>query len=420
MNSVLDFYIQENKRQIPHEFNSAFLKNLRSHGQKDLANIEIPTRKNDDWKYTNLTNTLENKYDLQQTSPPQINLHEDDKYHHIYFSNGILHEIEDTDFPFSLIPISQAHQTDFFEKMESENYFKNDFNTIFNWAHLNQGYFFIFNKNTSIDKPIMVHHFFAGESSLQNITNFFIIEDGAKVSLIENFHSQNKLAVNLATHVHVCKNAHFEHVQVQDIQYDGLFLNNLNSYVKRDANYNNIIINTGAKTCRGNLLLDLLETGAHGACHGLYALHRNQHCDTMSYIKHTSEHTTSEQLYKGILTDESRGVFTGRVRVDRDAQQINATQLNKNLLISKKAQAYSRPQMEIYADDVKCAHGSTTGQLSEDELFYFEARGIRKDKARQILARGFAYDVVLKINSPQIQSSVKEHLLQKHIVSDQC
>ena len=117
------------------------------------------------------------------------------------------------------------------------------------------------------------------------------------------------------------------------------------------------------------------------------------------------------------MAENSRGIFTGKVRVEKYAQLINAEQLNKNLILSDKAQANSRPQLEIYADDVKCSHGSTTGQLSESELFYFESRGIRKDKARQMLARAFAYDVILKIKNLKVQDICKDHLINKHIVS---
>ena len=115
------------------------------------------------------------------------------------------------------------------------------------------------------------------------------------------------------------------------------------------------------------------------------------------------------------MNDNARGVFTGKVRIDQDAQLVNAEQLNKNLLLSKKAHANSRPQLEIYADDVKCSHGSTTGQLSDDELFYFLARGIKKEKARQMLAKAFAHDVILKIPNQEIQKSIQALVEAKNI-----
>jgi Fe-S cluster assembly protein SufD len=147
--------------------------------------------------------------------------------------------------------------------------------------------------------------------------------------------------------------------------------------------------------------------------HGVYTLQGTQHSDVNSFINHKAPHTESAQLYKGIMSDKSRGVFTGLIKVDRDAQFINSAQLNKNLLLSKGAHVNSRPQLEIFADDVKCSHGSTTGQLNEDELFYFESRGIRPEKARMMLSHAYTYDVLLKINNKNIRNYIQADIVEK-------
>ena len=254
-------------------------------------------------------------------------------------------------------------------------------------------------------------------NSKNNITNLYKFNKNSEVKILEKLTSDTLIFLNIASHIIADNNSNIEHCFIQDTKNGSLVFQSCYGTVKRDAHYSNVILNTGAKKSRTNIALSLVDPGAVAEAHGLYALHNDQHHDTLSYIQHDAPHTHSHQLYKGILGDESRGVFTGKVRVEKDSQLITANQLNKNLILNKKAQANSRPQLEIYADDVKCAHGSTTGQLSDSELFYFESRGIRQDRAKLLLARAFAYDVVLKIKDLNIQSLCKEHLLTKNIVS---
>ena len=148
---------------------------------------------------------------------------------------------------------------------------------------------------------------------------------------------------------------------------------------------------------------------------GLYIANEKQHIDTNTIIKHNKPNSYSKEIYKGILDDEARAVFSGKIIVEKDAQKSNAHQLNRNILLSSNATINSKPQLEIYADDVKCAHGSTTGQLSDEELFYFEARGIKKSKARQMLAKAFAFDVVLKIDNLHMRKIIEQKLIEKEM-----
>lgn len=134
----------------------------------------------------------------------------------------------------------------------------------------------------------------------------------------------------------------------------------------------------------------------------MYALTKNEHADIFSSINHQAAHTNSDQLFKGILAGESYGAFTGKINIAQDAQQVNSNQLNKNLMLSKKAHIDTRPQLLVAADDVKCAHGATIGQLSQEEEFYLESRGIKKDKAKRMLCHGFAADVLYKIDNKKI------------------
>jgi Fe-S cluster assembly protein SufD len=141
-------------------------------------------------------------------------------------------------------------------------------------------------------------------------------------------------------------------------------------------------------------------------------LKKSEHSDVFSTITHFAPHTTSEQLFKGILNGESHGVFTGKIIIKKDAQKSASSQLNKNLLLSKIAHIDTRPQLLVHADDVKCSHGATVGQLSEEEEFYLESRGIPKEHAKRMLCQGFGMDVVLKIEDQKIRNLAESMLAE--------
>jgi Fe-S cluster assembly protein SufD len=398
---------------------SADLEILRLENSKKLESISIPNRKVEDWKYTNLKSILEKNYLFEKQSDLKISRKDNPNFHQVYFLNGKLQtEISDLDdIELSISPLIDSQTDEVNSILKKKNYYTNDFATILNRSNIATGNVFTVSAKTVIEKPVLIHHYFSGEESQHNINNIYIIEKQAEVQFLEIITGPDNVFLNISTEVVVQENAKFGQHFIQDARYGSLVIKQVNSSISKNAKYENSIFHTGAKTSRANIYIALNDEGANCDVHGLYALHRDQHHDTMSYIHHAAPHTESRQLYKGIMDNESRGVFTGRVRVDKDSQLINAEQLNKNLLLTNKAQANSRPQLEIYADDVKCAHGSTTGQLSEDELFYFETRCVSKEKARQIMARAFAYDVVLKISNLKIRDFIKDHLITKHIVS---
>ena len=249
-----------------------------------------------------------------------------------------------------------------------------------------------------------------------NTISLFVCEKNVMINLLEEHRSNgNSNILNIhASTILVRSNGNFNHCIYNKQDESNVFVNNQRVIVEKDGNYQNVNLNLGSKTARYNIHLALTDTGAHASAHGLYALKDQQHCDVASYIHHIAPHTTSDQLYKGILNDSSRGIFTGMVRVEKDAQQIDAKQLNRSLLLSKKAHSNARPQLEIYADDVKCSHGHTTGQIQEDELFYFESRGIRKQKAKEMLARAFSYEVLLKISNSVIRSYLQNEMVKQY------
>jgi Fe-S cluster assembly protein SufD len=269
-------------------------------------------------------------------------------------------------------------------------------------------------KETSLVEPIFVNHHSDSQGGADNFsTKLFIeIETGAKASILEST-TGNGFTTPL-THIKAHKNSKIEHVRASLLDDAGVMISKAKGDAARDATLSQFTFTCGGKLTRHNVELSMNEQGAHMDCHGLYALKGEQVADHFTSLRHLKEHTTSNQLYKGILDDSSRGVFTGGVYIAQDAQLVDSAQLNKNLLLSNKAHAQTRPQLEVYADDVKAAHGSTVGQLSEEEKFYLQSRGIDENKAQSILCRAFVSDIIDYVESEQISTVLKEVLESRY------
>jgi Fe-S cluster assembly protein SufD len=207
--------------------------------------------------------------------------------------------------------------------------------------------------------------------------------------------------------------ARLVHYRVQREGEQSFHVASTRAELGRAAHYDLTTITLGAQLSRHNVEVSLGSEGAECWVDGLYLVGTGQHTDTHSLIDHRVPRCTSHQNYKGILDGRSRAVFNGRVYVHPDAQQTDAFQSNKNLLLSNEARVDTKPQLEIFADDVKCAHGATVGQLEEEELFYLVSRGLRPALARNLLTYGFAEEIVEKIKIGSIKRQLDEAILNR-------
>jgi Fe-S cluster assembly protein SufD len=240
-------------------------------------------------------------------------------------------------------------------------------------------------------------------------------EREASLDLIESYAAAGEHAyfTDAVVDVSVGEGARVTHYKVQDESGRAFHVASTRAEVGRDAAYDLTTVTLGARLSRHGIKVRLGAEGA--ACHvdGLYLVGDGQHADTHSLIDHQRPHGASRQNYKGILDGKSRAVFNGRVFVHRDAQQTDAVQSNKNLLLSPEARVDTKPQLEIFADDVKCAHGATVGQLEEEELFYLLSRGLHPDLARNLLTYGFAEEIVEKIKFDSIRAQLDGAILNR-------
>ncbi len=267
-------------------------------------------------------------------------------------------------------------------------------------------------KETSVEKPLEFS--FKADEGTANFPHVIVVaEAGSKATIIENYESAGKSLTNSAMQIFVEDNAHLTHYRVQSESAESYHIGTTEITLKRGSFYNSTNINLGARLSRHDVHLKFTVPGGEAFVDGLYLLNGSQHADTHSTIDHTVPNCTSHQNYKGVLNDRSRGVFNGKVFVRENASGTDAQQSNKNLLLSNDARVDTKPQLEIYNDDVKCAHGATVGQLEEEELFYLLSRGLSETLARNLLTYGFAEEIVNKIEIESIKKQLDEAVLNR-------
>jgi Fe-S cluster assembly protein SufD len=262
-------------------------------------------------------------------------------------------------------------------------------------------------KNIELRSPLKVLHIL-GLDEVAAPTVVIRLSANAKATLIEETRASKASYAQVAeSYVELATGSQLEHLHLDRGETSSLHHGSTWAQVQQDASYRNFIFHTSGKLNRRNLDLKLQSSGANGESYALFLTNGEEHSDISTVINHLAPDTTSNQIAKGILSGDSKGVFTGKIHIHPKAQRVASGQINRNLLLSQKAHVHSQPQLEIFADDVKCSHGSTTGQMSPDELFYFEARGIPAERARTLLAFGFGLEVVQKIQDPDARKQVE-------------
>jgi Fe-S cluster assembly protein SufD len=272
-------------------------------------------------------------------------------------------------------------------------------------------------RDVALERPLAVVFLNApGEAAAVAPRLCVAADDGARLSLIE-VHAgpaggEPQLHTAL-TEVVVGANAAVDHVRLQLAGAGATHLAHLHARVARDARYASRTVALGAAVSRLELVATLEGEGAEATLDGLYVTAGGQHSDSRTTVDHAQPHGTSRELYKGVLAGRSRGVFSGKVLVRKEAQKTSAEQRNQNLLLSREAEADSKPQLEIEADDVRCSHGSTIGQLEEDALFYLRARGLDAAAARALLVRGFVGEVLEGVPDEALRGRLLTRVLAK-------
>jgi Fe-S cluster assembly protein SufD len=409
----------------------AWLAELRAEAAKCFAELGFPTTRQEGWRHTNVTPIASSSFRLSRPGSNGITagklgdfIFGDTDCCNLVFVNG--YYSADLSMPGALpkgvkaISLQAALREDP-KKVEHHlarhaSFKKNAFVAL-NTAHIMDGAFIYIPAKTVLRK--VLHLLFISTSEAQAAVsyprNLIVAGDGSEVSVVESYIGPQGGAyfTNAVTEIAAGESSRVAHYKLQRESEQAYHIAALHVTQEENANVSSHSITLGGRLTRNDITGVMNGEGGELALNGLFVTKGRQHVDNWTCIDHARPRCSSREIYKGILDDQSSGVFTGRILVRPDAQKTNAKQTNKNLLLSREALVNSTPQLEIFADDVKCTHGATIGRLSDEALFYMRSRGVGVDAARSLLTYAFASDIISTIHIKPLQCQLDLVLLAR-------
>ena len=389
------------------------LASFRQAGYDYASQKGLPTRHDEDWHYTSVKVLNEAAFEASSLSATQpshdtmtaIQKLLNPEFTNVVFFNGVLNKTLTTDLPFGFTMR---------EALEYPTHFDDAFDAL-NGAYLTKPLVLSLAKEVSVEKPVNFVFFTSSEGGAAVMASPRIqLDVGARssVRILESYYGKESYFTNSVLDLHVGESAKVTYVRIQSEAEKAINIGRTRIRVEKNATLESLAFATGASLSRHSLEVVLAGPGSNSEILGVYAVRGTQHVDNTSLIDHSVGDCNTNQLYKGILDDSAKAAFCGKVLIQKYAQKANSAQLNNNLLLSSKAEADSKPSLEIYADDVKAAHGSTVGQLDKEELFYMLSRAIPKKKAMEMLSYEYLSEVIYKISDENIQKWLSAHLDQ--------
>ena len=396
---------------------SETIKSLQMNAFDEFNKYGLPDKNWEDWKYSDFSflNNSTFSFGLRKNiSELPYPLSEFNSPNQIVFFNGYYQEdLSSIGNQLSINTIDETYKNnpELIEKIISTN--KNPFHNI-NSAMMNTGLTINVHNDEIINEPIHIINFTSDiDEPIMNHPLFIMnIGDGSKVSIIEHYYGSTNIEywVNTVTKIRLHKNSLLNHIRLQEDGNNSYHVADTEYILEKDAELKGFHYASGANSYRQNINVNLNDIGSSSSINGLCLSNHKQKHDHFITINHLKEKCTSNQLFKYILSDAALGIFNGKVIVNKDAQQTNANQTTRNLLLNDKAAAHSNPQLEIYADDVKCSHGSTTGQLDNNAIFYMRSRGIDFKSAQLLLINGFAKEILELISENKVNEYVNDQI----------
>ncbi len=403
---------------------TAEVKSLRQEAFARFQELGFPTVKNEDWKYTNIQPLVNKTYllnedvdvadiDLSKADIPNLDAHQ------IVLINGqyvLAFSSLDDEIGLTVKSIEDAQDEENFQKHFAKHADKTGSAMVaLNTALHTSGVYLSVAKNKVVSKPIHIVHVATGaQDFFAQTRNLYVVEPNAEVEIIESFIALDDAAKNLnnkVTEIVVEENAKLQHYYLQLSSDTSSYINHVEIYQTKHSLYNNYNCNfPGVSFVRNdlNVRMDAQEVESH--LYGINLLADKQFVDNHTIVDHMKPHGESYEWYKNIPQDESTAVFNGKIFVREDAQKTNAFQQNNNMLIGDKSTVFTKPQLEIFADDVKCSHGCTMGQFDDEALFYLRARGIGEESARILLVHAFAFDVTSRFSNEVVRAFVEDRV----------
>ncbi len=412
----------------------AWLKRLRSNAMDVFGQLGFPSVREEDWKYTNVAPIARSAFRpstlLRYSDTPipssSINslLYPEAVHSQLVFVNGRLRaDLSNLTGLHDSVWISELRRAMLEEKTaeivrehlaRGADYVRNGF-TALNTAFISDGALVVLPRDHQIQAPISL--VFLTDGAEANSVTFprvlIVADENSNATIIESYAGVGgqPYFTDAVVEVVMKDGSRLTHYKIQRESIDAYHVATTTVSLGGNCSYDATSIMFGAEISRHDIAVTMEHEGAECWIDGLYTVGDGQHVDTHSVIDHRTPHCTSHQLYKGILAGKSRAVFNGRIFVRHGAQKTDALQTNKNLLLSNEARVDTKPQLEILADDVKCAHGAAVGQIDEEELFYLRSRGLDAVLARNLLTYGFAEEVIAKIEVGSLKTQLEEAVL---------
>jgi len=407
----------------------AGLSEVRESGLAAFESLPFPTRKTEEWKYTSLNaltqqdyNQAAQNFDLEDASDLYA-IEDLDAYRFVFVNGVFVAELSDSvaQAGIELTAFSQA--TDGQRDLIAQHIgniaeTRRNLFTALNNAAVEEGVLLHVAKNTQLDKPLQIVNISSAQAT--TCTAFarclVVLESLAQATVIEQFVSTNEsqnLLLNQTTEIQIGDGATLNHYRLHTEDETSLHFGGVYVDLNRDSQFESYQIALGGKIKRFDVLVNHNQPGSHCEMKGVYLPKNDQHVDIHSYIEHIAANCTTDETYRGIMADRAKAVFNGRIHIHPDAQKSLANLSNKNLLLSNKAQINTKPELEIYADDVRCAHGATVAQLDDKACFYLQSRGISRPEAEIMLSFAFINELLESIPLEPLRKNLRPLLAQQ-------
>lgn len=402
---------------------------IRSEAIKCFETNGFPTKKDEAWKYTSLNKLLKTDFSvfpkqenvLEYRDVKKFFLHDIDTYKIVFIDGKYSSHLSQTTHDGMDVCLMSAALNKPKYRLIIENYFnkiaQKDSITSLNTAFAKEGAYIHIPKNKLVEKPIEVIHFSTGNESALMLQprNLIVVDENSHVQIIERHQSltENPVLTNTVTEIFANKRAIVDYYKVQNDTQNASLIDNTFINQKRESVVSVHTFSFGGKLTRNNLNFYQNGERIDSTLKGITIIGDKQHVDHSTLVHHIEPNCESHQDYKGIFGDNATGVFNGKVVVNKEAQKTNAFQANNNLLVNDKATINTKPQLEIFADDVKCSHGCTIGQLDENALFYLKTRGIPEKEARALLMYAFANNVLQSVKIPELKQRINKLIANK-------
>lgn len=427
-------YFKDRFEQLQNASADSEIAKLRLEGFDTFNKTGLPASRNEEWKYTSISALFDKVYHLAsddgtlaitQSDVDAIRLPGYQQANELVFVNGrfmpSFSTIRSSDNKLTVLPLEQAAKGKYNKLVkqhlgQSSSYIKDGIHAL-NTSFIYSGLFIHVTKGVELEHPVYLYHLsdVREHHTLSQPRSLVYVDEGSKLQLIETYKTlgASNGFTNEVMEVVVNDNAFVEYYKIQNDTANASQVSTTHIRQTGRSYVHAVTITLSGGTIRNNMNMVLEAAGNEAHLYGLYMLKGRTHADNHTLVDNKNPNCFSNQLYKGIVDDNATGVFNGKIMVQPQAQKTNAYQSNKNILLSDNASINTKPQLEIFADDVKCSHGCTVGQLDEAALFYLRARGIPKESARALLLQAFTEDIVDQVKPKQLQAYIKQLITEQ-------